>query len=146
MRREMKLLLIEIERLRSEVERLRASEAEARKTQEFLSADVNRIMASRDQWQGEAERLGALMTSQVSHWSQFWSKAADRWHTARASQCWLNFRRGLFRFAKLPAVILAREQVPTLVDEWWKHRLRWGASAAPQGSTAPAPFTHDPGT
>jgi hypothetical protein len=44
MRREMKLLLIEISMLRVEIERLRATEQEAR----YLSASVNQIMESRD--------------------------------------------------------------------------------------------------
>jgi hypothetical protein len=48
MRREMKLLLIEMDVLRVEVEQLRAMERKARNTEEFLSAAVNRIMESRD--------------------------------------------------------------------------------------------------
>ena len=57
MRRELKLLLIEINMLRVEVEQLRATEQEARNTEEFLSASVNRITESRDQWRREAEHL-----------------------------------------------------------------------------------------
>ena len=49
MRREMKLLLIEIGQLRTELEQLRAKEEEA----QFL----NRVIESRDQWQREAQRL-----------------------------------------------------------------------------------------
>ena len=61
MRRELKLLLIEMNVLRVEVEQLRAMEREARNTEEFLSASVSRLMESRDQWRGEAERLHALI-------------------------------------------------------------------------------------
>ena len=47
MRRELKLLRIELERLRA--------------MEKFHSAVIERIMDSRDQWQREAERLSALM-------------------------------------------------------------------------------------
>jgi hypothetical protein len=60
MRRDLKLLLIEMNVLRVEVEELRAMEREARKTEEFLSASVNWIMESRDHWRREEEWLGAL--------------------------------------------------------------------------------------
>jgi len=60
MRRELKLLLIEINVLRVEVQQLRATEREARKTEEFLSASVKRAMESRDHWRREAEHLHAL--------------------------------------------------------------------------------------
>lgn len=90
MRREMKLLLIELNVLRIEVEQLRAADQEAHKTKESLSASVNRIMESRDTWQREAERLSALM-AKVPPWSLLWwrclgaFKATDRiWHCARA--------------------------------------------------------------
>jgi FtsZ-binding cell division protein ZapB len=61
MRRELKLLLIEMNVLRVEVEQLRATEWEARRTEEFLSALANRMMETRDQWRREAERLRALI-------------------------------------------------------------------------------------
>lgn len=48
MRREMKLLRIELERLRA--------------MQKLLLAHINCVMNDRDQWQREAERLGALVT------------------------------------------------------------------------------------
>lgn len=76
MRRELKLLLIEINLLRIEVEQLRAMEEEACSTKEFLSASVNRIMQSRDHWQREAERLSALI-AQVPPWSLFWRRCLD---------------------------------------------------------------------
>ena len=47
MRRELKLLRIELERLRA--------------MEKFHFAVIDRIMDSRDQWQREAERLSALM-------------------------------------------------------------------------------------
>jgi hypothetical protein len=76
MRRELKLLLIEMNALRVEVEQLRAMEREARKTEAFLSASVNRLMESRDHWRREAERLRALI-AQVPPWSLFWWSCVD---------------------------------------------------------------------
>ena len=67
MRRELKLLLIEMNVLRVEVEQLRAIEREARNTEEFLSSSVSRLIDSRDHWRREAERLRALIT-QVPPW------------------------------------------------------------------------------
>ena len=58
MRREMKLLLIELNVLRIEVEQLRAADQEAHKTKESpLSASVNRIMEDRDKWQRKRSAL-----------------------------------------------------------------------------------------
>jgi hypothetical protein len=54
MRRELALLRIEIEQMR-------AREEEARKTEEFLFAHLDRLIDSRDRWQREAERLSALV-------------------------------------------------------------------------------------
>jgi hypothetical protein len=54
MRRELTLLRIE-------VAQLRARESEAQATKEFLVAHIERLMESRDRWQREAERLGALL-------------------------------------------------------------------------------------
>jgi hypothetical protein len=75
MRRELALLRIELENLR-------ATEGEARKTSEFLVAEFDRIMDSRDQWRREAERLNALIAQVprsaddephgTSPWSLFW--------------------------------------------------------------------------
>jgi hypothetical protein len=76
MRRELKLLLIEMNVLRVEVEQLRAMEREARNTEEFLSAAVNRIMESRDHWRQEAERLRELIV-EVPPWSLFWWRCVD---------------------------------------------------------------------
>jgi len=72
MRREMKLLLIETSMLRDEVERLRAAEQEVHR----LSASVDQITESRDQWRREAERLRALI-AQVTPWSLFWWRCLD---------------------------------------------------------------------
>ena len=82
MRREMKLLLIEMNALRVEVEQLRAMEREARSTEEFLSASLNRLMESRDRWRWEAERLSALI-AQVPPWSLFWSRCVDAFRASR---------------------------------------------------------------
>jgi len=76
MRRELKLLLIEMNVLRVEVEQLRAMDREARNTEEFLSASVNRIMESRDHWRGEAECLRALI-AEVPPWSLFWWRCLE---------------------------------------------------------------------
>jgi FtsZ-binding cell division protein ZapB len=81
MRRELKLLLIEMNVLRVEVEQLRAMKREARDREELLSASVNRLMESRNHWRGEAERLRALIT-QVPPWSLFW------WHCVDAFKAW----------------------------------------------------------
>jgi hypothetical protein len=72
MRREMKLLLIEIGKLRVEVERLRPAEQKAR----YLSASLDQIMESRDQWRREAEHLRALI-AQVTPWSLLWWRCLD---------------------------------------------------------------------
>jgi len=82
MRRELKLLLIEVNVLRVEVEQLRAMEREARNTEEFLSASVKRLMESRDHWRQEAERLRALI-AQVPPWSLFWWRCVDAFKTWR---------------------------------------------------------------
>jgi hypothetical protein len=69
MRREIKLLRIEVEqlraveqRLRAELERLGPWEDEARKTKEFLRAyveEVEQLRESRDYWEQKALRLSA---------------------------------------------------------------------------------------
>jgi hypothetical protein len=66
MRREMKLLLIEIGQLRTEVEGLRAKEGEAQNVKEFLY----RVIENRNQWQREAQRLRALI-AKVPPWLLF---------------------------------------------------------------------------
>ena len=85
MRREMKLLLIDTTKLHDEIERLRAAEQEAR----CLSASVDQILESRDQWRREAERLRALI-AQVTPWSLLWWRCLDTFRAwrgrARAGQ------------------------------------------------------------
>jgi hypothetical protein len=78
MRREMKLLLIETSRLRDEVERLRTVEQEAL----YLSASVDQIVKSRDQWRREAERVRALI-AQVTPWSLLWWRCLDTFRAWR---------------------------------------------------------------
>jgi len=81
MRRELKLLLIEMNVLRVELEQLRAMDREARNTEELLSVSLNRIMESRDHWRREAERLRALI-AEVPPWSLFW------WRCLEAFKAW----------------------------------------------------------
>src|SRR3954465_5586545 len=76
MRREMKLLLIELTLLRTEVEQLRAMDEEARKTKDFLSRSVDRVMETRDRWTREAGFLRAVI-AQVPPWSLFWWRCRD---------------------------------------------------------------------
>jgi hypothetical protein len=78
MRREMKLLLIEISKLRVEVERLRGTEQEAR----YLSASLNQTMESRDEWRREAECLRALL-AKVTPWSLLWWRCLETFGMAR---------------------------------------------------------------
>jgi hypothetical protein len=85
MRRELKLLLIELNVLRVEVEQLRAIREEAREREASLSASVEQLIESRDQWRREAERLYALI-EQVPPWSLFW------WRLVDAFRAWRNPR------------------------------------------------------
>ena len=78
MRREMKLLLIEIGQLRTEVEQLRAKEEEAQNVREFLY----RVIENRDQWQREAQRLRAL-TAKVPPWLLFCGRCLDAFKASR---------------------------------------------------------------
>ena len=84
MRRELKLLLIEMNVLRVEVEQLRAIEREARNTEEFLSGSVSRLIDSRDHWRREAERLRDLI-EQGPPWSLFWRRLVDSFAASRRS-------------------------------------------------------------
>jgi hypothetical protein len=78
MRREMKLLLIEISKLRVEVERLRGTEQEVR----YLSTSLNQTMESRDEWRREAECLRALL-AKVTPWSLLWWRCLETFGVAR---------------------------------------------------------------
>jgi hypothetical protein len=82
MRRELKLLLIEMNMLRVEVEQLRSMEKEARKTEAFLTTSISGMMESRDQWRREAERLRAVI-EQVPPWSLFWWRCVEAFKTWR---------------------------------------------------------------
>jgi hypothetical protein len=75
MRREMKLLLIELSQLRIEVERLRAREEKAQTENEFL-------IESRDHWRREAEHLRALM-AKIPPWLLFCARCLDTFKTSR---------------------------------------------------------------
>ena len=76
MRREMKLLLIEVTLLRTEVQQLAVANEEADKTRETLTASLSLTRASRDHWQYEAERLSELVAS-VPPWWLLWRRCLD---------------------------------------------------------------------
>jgi hypothetical protein len=78
MRREMKLLLIEIGQLRTEVEELRAKEMEEQNVKEFLY----RVIESRNQWQREAQRLRALI-AKVPPWLLFCGRCLEAFKASR---------------------------------------------------------------
>ena len=68
MRREMKLLIVELNVLRGEVEQLRAMQEEACVKEAVLSTSLTQltenlteVTKNRDQWRGEAERLRAII-------------------------------------------------------------------------------------
>jgi hypothetical protein len=84
MRRELKLLLIELNVLRVEVEQLRAMRGEAHAREAFLSASVQQLTESGDQWRREAERLYALI-EQMPPWSLFWHRLMDAFRAWRNS-------------------------------------------------------------
>jgi hypothetical protein len=84
MRRELTLLRIE-------VEQLRAREHEARETKEFLVAHIDRLMQSRDRWQREAERLGALLAR---------APCSAREETPAAKPRWPLFRLRYFEWLR----------------------------------------------
>jgi hypothetical protein len=78
MRREMKLLLIELGRLRTEVEELRAKEEEAQNVKEFLY----RVIENRNQWQREAQRLRTLI-AKVPPWLVFCGRCLNPFKAPR---------------------------------------------------------------
>ena len=78
MRREMKLLLIEMGQLRIEVEELRAKEEEAQNVKEFLY----RVIENRNQWQREAQRLRALI-AKVPPWLLFCGRCLEAFRSSR---------------------------------------------------------------
>jgi hypothetical protein len=91
MRRELKLLLIEMNLLRVEVQsRAAREEAQAREAflwEAFLSASVKQLTKSRDQFRREAERLHDL----IEHgppWSLFWRRLVDTVRAASRRSEW----------------------------------------------------------
>jgi len=78
MRREMKLLLIELSQLRIEVEQLRAREEEAQNVNKFLY----RVIENRDEWRREAQRLRVLM-AKLPRWLLFCGRCLDALKTSQ---------------------------------------------------------------
>src|SRR5262249_4824246 len=76
MRRELKLLLIEVNALRGEGGQRRGMGEGARNTEEFLSASVSPSMGNREHSRRQAERLHALI-AQVPPRSLFWWRCVD---------------------------------------------------------------------
>ena len=92
MRREMKLLLIEIGQLRTEVEELRAKEEEAQNVKEFLY----RVIENRNQWQREAQRLRGLI-AKVPPWLVFCGRCLEAFKAPREQQPQGRCRRSAAR-------------------------------------------------
>src|SRR5262249_19529417 len=78
MRREMKMLLIELGELRTGGEKMRANEKEAQNAKEILYS----VIESRDQWRREAQRLHALM-AKVPPWLLFCGRCLDAFKASR---------------------------------------------------------------
>jgi hypothetical protein len=109
MRREMKLLLIEIGQLRTEVERLRAKEEDEQNVKEFLY----RLIESRNQWQREAQRLRALI-AKVPPRLLFCGRCLEAFKAPRDGLDYLKVphsaRKRSFRLVGIIATSLARAQ------------------------------------
>ena len=84
MRRELKLLLIEMNLLRIEVEQSRSIREEAQAREAFFSASVKQLTEGRDKWRREAERLRDLI-EQGPPWSLFWRRLVDSFAASRRS-------------------------------------------------------------
>ena len=84
MRRELKLLLIEMNLLRIEVEQSRSIREEAQAREAFFSASVKQLTEGRDKWRREAERLRDLI-EQDPPWSLFWRRLVDSFAASRRS-------------------------------------------------------------
>src|SRR5262249_42851849 len=78
MRREMKLVPIEIGQVRTEGENLRAKEKKAQKVKKIICRGIE----SGDQWQREAQRLCALM-AKVPPWLLFCGRYLDVFKASR---------------------------------------------------------------
>jgi hypothetical protein len=83
MRRELKLLLIEMNLLRVEVEQSRAAREEAQAREAFLSASVKQLTESRDQWRREADLI-----EHGPPWSLFWRRLVDTVRAASRRSEW----------------------------------------------------------
>jgi hypothetical protein len=92
MRRELKLLLIEMNLLRIEVEQSRSIREEAQAREAFFSASVKQLTEGRDKWRREAERLRDLI-EQGPPWSLLlvYGRRDRRYH------CIFRGQYGLFR-------------------------------------------------
>ena len=84
MRRELKLLLIEMNLLRIEVEQSRSIREEAQAREAFFSASVKQLTEGRDKWRREAERLRDLI-EQGPPWTLFWRRLVDSFAASRRS-------------------------------------------------------------
>ena len=129
MRRETKLSLIELILLRTEVQQLRAANQEADETRESLTASVSRIMASRDHWQREAERLSGLM-AQVPPWSLLW------WRCLHASKAWRKATARIERGARADrkdAYQHGQKRPASREQARWRRPRRATMSFAPPG-------------
>src|SRR5438067_10259937 len=82
MRRELKLLLIELNGLRVEVEQLRVMRQEAIDREALFSASVEQLAESRDHWRREVEGLCALV-EQVPQWALFWGRVVNAFRAWR---------------------------------------------------------------
>ena len=82
MRREMKLLLIQLTLLRTEVQQLTLANEQADKTRETLTGSLSQTRARRDYWQHETERLSKLVAS-VPPWWVLWWRCLDACRTLR---------------------------------------------------------------
>jgi hypothetical protein len=87
MRRELKLLLIEMNLLRIEVEQSRGIREEAQAREAFFFASMKQLTEGRDQWRREAERLRDLV-DQGSSLSLSWRRLVDSWTWRRSASEW----------------------------------------------------------
>jgi hypothetical protein len=82
MRRELKLLLIEMNLLRIEVEQSRGIRAEAQAREACFLASMKQLTEARDQWRREAERLSHRI-EQGPPWLRFWRQLVDSFAAPR---------------------------------------------------------------
>ena len=87
MRREPKLLLIEMNLLRIEVEQSRGIREEAQAREAFFLASMKQLTEGRDQWRREAERLRDLV-EQGPSLSLSWRRLIDSWTWRRSASEW----------------------------------------------------------